>query len=114
MGTKKNPGAFDCYANADPDEPMFVLLGRDRHAPGLVRLWALLRAQDGEDAAKVAEALACADAMDAELDKLRGLGMHVVAGTAFQKLFVVATEGMDEHPEGFNEYCECDMCRSYD
>lgn len=29
MGTKNNPGAFDCYANAEPDEPMFVLLARD-------------------------------------------------------------------------------------
>lgn len=38
MGTKNNPGTFDCYANAAPDEPMFVLLGRDKHAPLLVRL----------------------------------------------------------------------------
>lgn len=36
MGTKNNPGAFDCYANAEPDEPMFVLLGRDKHAPAPV------------------------------------------------------------------------------
>jgi len=28
MATKKNPGEFDCYANAGPDEPMFVLLAR--------------------------------------------------------------------------------------
>jgi hypothetical protein len=29
MGTKNQPGKFDtCYANADPDEPMFVLLGK--------------------------------------------------------------------------------------
>ena len=56
MGTKNHPGAFDCYANADPDEPMFVLLGRDRHAAGLVRLWALLRAKAGEDPEKIAEA----------------------------------------------------------
>lgn len=30
MGTKNNPGEFDCYANAAPDEPMFILLGRDQ------------------------------------------------------------------------------------
>jgi hypothetical protein len=63
MGTKSDPGAFDCYANAAPDEPMFVLLARDRHAPILVEWWATLRAVDGEDAVKVEEARACAAAM---------------------------------------------------
>lgn len=40
MGTKNNPGTFDCYANAKPDEPMFVLLARDKKAPEIVRAWA--------------------------------------------------------------------------
>lgn len=65
MGTKNNPGAFDCYAKAAPDEPMFILLGRDRHAALLVQLWAWLRLADGEDQARVAEALQCAEAMAA-------------------------------------------------
>lgn len=43
MGTKSNPGDFDCYAKAEPDEPIFVLLGRDRHAPTLIWLWAAMR-----------------------------------------------------------------------
>lgn len=60
MSTKNNPGEFDCYANAEPDEPMFVLLGRDRHAPTLVWLWSTLRQLGGEDPAKVAEARRCA------------------------------------------------------
>ncbi len=60
MGTKNNPGAFDCYANAEPEEPMFILLGRDKHAPTLVWLWATLRELDGEDPAKVKEARECA------------------------------------------------------
>jgi hypothetical protein len=64
MGTKNNPGRFDCYVNAEPDEPMFILLGRDRHAPLLVLLWALLRQEDGEDRSRVEEARACAKAMD--------------------------------------------------
>lgn len=64
MGTKNNPGEFDCYANAEPDEPMFVLLARDKHAPELVRQWAQLRLADGEDARKVAEATICADRME--------------------------------------------------
>jgi hypothetical protein len=33
MGTKRNPGLSDCYAKAEADEPMFVLLARDKHAP---------------------------------------------------------------------------------
>jgi hypothetical protein len=71
MATKSNPGVYDCYADADPDEPIFVLLGRDRHAPGAVRQWAYDRAQaisrgekPIEDRAKVTEALECADAME--------------------------------------------------
>jgi hypothetical protein len=63
MGTKNNPGKFDCYANAEPDEPMFILLGRDKNAPSLVDLWANQRELDGEDPAKVAEAKECAKAM---------------------------------------------------
>jgi hypothetical protein len=64
MATKNNPGQFDCYHNAEPDEPMFVLLGRDEQAPELVRLWARVRALNGENPAKVAEALKCADDME--------------------------------------------------
>lgn len=63
MGTKNNPGKFDCYANADPNEPMFILLGRDKNAPSLVDLWANQREIDGEDPAKVQEARDCANAM---------------------------------------------------
>lgn len=63
MGTKNNPGKFDCYANAEPDEPMFILLARDRMAPVLVDLWAILREATGEDGAKVQEALDCATSM---------------------------------------------------
>lgn len=64
MGTKNNPGIFDCYANAEPNEPMFVLLGRDKHAPALVRLWAEMRRLDGEEPAKVSEAVLCAAHME--------------------------------------------------
>lgn len=64
MGTKNQPGAFDCYAAADPDEPMFILLARDPDAPQLLRLWADLRAQRGEDDAKVADARSTATTME--------------------------------------------------
>jgi hypothetical protein len=60
MGTKNKPGKYDCYDNLDPDEPYFVLMGRDKHAPLLVRMWAMLRALDGEKQPKVDEANSCA------------------------------------------------------
>lgn len=65
MGTKNDPGQFDCYDAADPDEPMFVLLARDPDAPDMVRLWARKRQDRDGRTAKVAEAFACADAMEA-------------------------------------------------
>lgn len=67
MGTKNNPGDFDCYANADPDEPMFILLGRDPFAPQLVEAWAALRREAGDDPTKIQEALDCAEAMRRDL-----------------------------------------------
>lgn len=83
MGTKRNPGKYDCYAKAEPDEPMFTLLARDPMAAHLVRIWAGLRADNpvatmrelteafvtrgavriDDDPAKVGEALRCAEAM---------------------------------------------------
>jgi hypothetical protein len=70
MGTKLNPGRFDCYANAHPTEPMFILLARDPHAPDTVRDWATRRAASiraGEKPATdwpmVTEAYQCADLM---------------------------------------------------
>lgn len=70
MGTKLNPGTYDCYANALPDEPMFILLARDPLAPTLIDSWAIRRSQlidSGEkpdtDRPMVTEAFACAGAM---------------------------------------------------
>lgn len=113
MGTKNKPGQFDCYANAAPDEPMFVLLARDRHAPVLVKLWALLRERSNEDEQVIAEALGCAKAMETWAHKqgrplLSAEGAHLA-----QRLFVEATEGLAEHPDGFDESCDCNLCRSY-
>lgn len=70
MGSKNEPGKFDCYANALPDEPMFILLARDPDAPFHVFEWALRREHAinaGErpesDRAMVAEAKECAEKM---------------------------------------------------
>lgn len=70
MGTKENPGKFDCYDNALPDEPMFVLLARDPDAPFHVAEWAYRREhainigrRPESDRSMVAEALECAENM---------------------------------------------------
>ena len=67
MGTKNNPGKFDCYTNALPDEPIFVLLARDPNFNKLVRKWSEYRIYDiniGErpssDMDMVTEAQECA------------------------------------------------------
>jgi hypothetical protein len=52
VSTKKNPGQFDCYANAEPEEPLFIVLARDKDAPLLVRMWAMLREGAIENGAK--------------------------------------------------------------
>ena len=84
MGTKNNLGKFDCYAHAEPDEPIFVLLARDPLAGFLTSIWSKVRNGDVEaastvflkmlntagvqymqepDVAKASEAIECALAM---------------------------------------------------
>lgn len=41
--TKSHPGAFKCYEAALPDEPMFVILGRDPAGPATLEFWATER-----------------------------------------------------------------------
>ena len=60
MGTKQNPGQYDCYEKAHENEPMFVLLARDPLAPILVELWASFREHVAGNPSKVAEARKCA------------------------------------------------------
>jgi hypothetical protein len=64
MSTLTRPGKFDAFKKLGPNEPYFALRAWDRHAVGLVRLWALLRELDGERPEIVAEARACADEME--------------------------------------------------
>ena len=82
MSTKLNPGLFDCYAKLEPNEPYFLLMGRDPLAGTLVRAWTAgaevrLRSDSvrvdavAHEQAKITEAKACADAMEAWC---RGMG----------------------------------------
>lgn len=57
MATKNNPGQFDCYAKADPDEPLFTLRAKDPRAPYLVELWAQIENGDIYDAIKTFSAM---------------------------------------------------------
>lgn len=65
MGTKNNPGKYDCYGKAEPDEPIFILRANDPIAPMVVRLWAAQYWQQGGKKEKVDDARAVADAMEA-------------------------------------------------
>ncbi|WP_119301113.1 hypothetical protein [Dongia deserti] len=67
MGTKNNPGDYDCYAKAHADEPMFTLLGRDRTAHHLVAIWSALRGGHFEFARQL---------LDDAIADLRSLGMR--------------------------------------
>jgi len=70
MGTKTNPGPYDCLAAAGDDEPVFILLARDANAPAAVIAWAMGRLQSIAriarpiaDVDQVAEALGLARQM---------------------------------------------------
>lgn len=71
MGTKDNPGEFDCYNLALPDEPLFILRASDASAPHAVEYWAIRYEQrkraageyDGRASRKVREAIRLAEEM---------------------------------------------------
>ena len=84
MGSKSNPGKFDCWAKAEPDEPMFVLLGRDPAAWVVVNFWVALRRELGEGGEKLAEAVDCARAMQRWASE-HGKDVHAAAG-AYERL----------------------------
>lgn len=96
MGSKNNPGKFDCYANAEPDEPMFVLLGRDPTASIVVKFWHDLKqimVEEGTSAssdAKLEEALTCSEAMHAWA-KAQGKDEKLAAAKKAFALFMIET-----------------------
>lgn len=116
MASKNNPGTFDCYANAQPDEPMFVLLGRDKHAPTLVWLWATMRELDSENPAVVAEARKCAVDMMAWAHEggRKSVGLGQAALAAVLELITAvnaANRRLDESPN--NAATDVDIVRSF-
>jgi len=101
MGTKLNPGQFDCYANAAEDEPMFILLARDKHAPTLVWLWAAMRELDGETPEKIQEARDCIAAMIQYQIKNgnKGVGLAEAGLVAMMELIRAANHAATIKPE---------------
>lgn len=69
MGTKLNPGPYDCYTKAAPDEPIFILRAKDPIAPIMVQMWARLTEyfakehKQSVDDVKLIEAFNCAEQM---------------------------------------------------
>jgi hypothetical protein len=139
MGSKNNPGKFDCYEAAHPDEPMFVLLGRDESAPYLVRLWAEIRTgnvleavqtfaslvndmgrwlpdhplgSDGfeRDRLKAEEARYCADAMEDWVEPVAEAQLPFSANTSFPPP-LVKPEHEVSPPEPPSEWsCSAAVC----
>lgn len=65
MGTKKEPGQFDCLSKLKDDEPYFLLKASDPLAAQIVREWAW-RAYINtlHEPEKIDEAKRCADQME--------------------------------------------------
>lgn len=101
MGTKLKPGKFDCYTNAKEDEPMFVLLARDKHAPTLVWLWAAMRELDGEAPEKIQEARDCVISMiDYQIaNGKKGVGLAEAGLVAIMELIRAANYAATVKPE---------------
>lgn len=100
MGTKANPGKFDCYAKAEPDEPLFILLARDRWAPALVEIWTILRDSEARQLgpaelekhlAKITEAVECRGDM-----KRWARGKQLETRTTKEALKVLLSELIDD------------------
>jgi len=71
MYTKRDLLEDPRFVNADPDEPVFLLFGRDESAPTHVRNWAMERRSNVSlgkrpvaDTAQVDYAFGCATAME--------------------------------------------------
>ena len=53
-----------CFEKAEPDEPIFVLRAKDKLAPVIVKIWAILAGTWGTPDEKTSEARECAEAME--------------------------------------------------
>jgi len=102
MATKLENAADEnsCWHRAEDHEQVFIFLGRDRHAPALIRLWAEMREREGEDPAIVNEARECAQLMEDEAVAKGKVVLSVSAVSAFAASLNPSTAVTeDEYPE---------------
>lgn len=71
MARRRRSIEYDCLSKLEPDEPCFVLIGRDRAAPASIKVWATLWLQEislklrpETDRAQVTQALKIARDME--------------------------------------------------
>jgi hypothetical protein len=76
VGTKNNPGRFDCYAAALPDEPIFVLLARDPNFFQLVSQWADRRWRD----------IRCGDRPESDVDVVKEAKQCAIDGQTWRRM----------------------------
>ncbi|MES2415138.1 MAG: hypothetical protein V4614_15130 [Pseudomonadota bacterium] len=90
MGTRRNPGKYDCYHAAHPNEPMFILLGRDRFGASLVRYWVAARnALSGgsrQETEKLLDASVCSSDMKKWCEEKKGRSLDVLEWLPFDIL----------------------------
>lgn len=75
MGTKNDPGTYDCWAAALPDEPVFILLARDPNFAHHVNDWARRRL----------EAIVCGDRPNDDYAKVTEAQQTAVAGAWWRR-----------------------------
>lgn len=101
MSTKNNPGKWDCYAKAEPDEPMFILLGRDPLASMLVAIWAQVQSDMGKtDFAKLENAFETSKQMVIWAREKKSPEQVVEALVAFEKACKVIVDHATANPIG--------------
>lgn len=88
MGTKENPGEFDCHANAGDDEPIFTLRAKDPAAPAAIRAWVEARklakpTTTEREQFRLMEAMGCAMEMEAWRQKIDPMGSTPIAELDF-------------------------------
>jgi hypothetical protein len=83
MGTKNNPGKYDCYAKLEPDEPYFLLRGKDPIGWLVVKVWVALRMVLADDLlpTEYAEKLNEAKAAAAQMKDWAALKGTLLPGT---------------------------------
>ncbi len=110
MGTKLNPGTYDCYDKLAPDEVFFVLRAKDPIGPQTVRFWVNEAASAGHEPEKIMEASICADDMDSWRSAQQALSEAAHDQARLEKLgaSLKLFSGHIEHADGMFRFVRTD------